>query len=112
MKVKLGKMANKKNGKETDMSNTKSVSVKEKAAGLKMEWVLVPGAVLKADDKWNLMYGVNSKTGKRRVVATVWGNGVWHTFDRHGSGGENWAESSVDKAKDEAKASAISQGFV
>lgn len=48
----------------------------------------------------------------RRVVATVWDNGVWHTWDRDGIGGENSKEETVERAKIEAAASAINQGFI
>lgn len=51
--------------------------------------------------------------GKRpRIAATVWDNGVWHTWDHNGVGGENSIEETVAKAKIEAAASAISQGFI
>ena len=49
---------------------------------------------------------------KKRHVATVWDNGVWHTWDREGSGGENSVEPTVAQAKVEAAASAIAQGFI
>lgn len=57
--------------------------------------------------EWNLMV-----QGRRYGAATVWTNGVWHTWDRSGVGGENSSESTVEKAKIEAAASAIQQGFV
>lgn len=47
-----------------------------------------------------------------RVVATVYDNGVWHTWDHEGVGGENDMEDTVAKAKVEAAASAIAQGFI
>ncbi len=48
----------------------------------------------------------------RRHVATVWSNGVWHTWDRCGIGGENASCPSVRDAKSMALASAVEQGFV
>lgn len=35
-------------------------------------------------------------------LATVWPNGVWHTWDANGIGGENDTESTVEDAKSEA----------
>ena len=49
---------------------------------------------------------------KLQYVATVWDNGTWHTWDRLGTGGENAAEETVERAKVEAAASAIAQGFI
>lgn len=49
---------------------------------------------------------------KPRCVATVWENGTWHTWDKNGVGGENSVEIDVRRAKIEASASAIEQGFV
>ena len=45
-------------------------------------------------------------------AATVWDNGVWHTWDADGIGGENSAEASVEIAKAEAVLSALNQGFL
>lgn len=56
-------------------------------------------------DGWWLMAG-------KRVVATVYKNGVWHTWDRQGTGGENSQEDTVARAKIEAAASVIEQGFL
>lgn len=47
-----------------------------------------------------------------RTAATVFSNAVWHTWDRDGIGGENSSERTVRKAKIEAAASAIEQGFI
>ena len=44
--------------------------------------------------------------------ATVYSNGVWHTWDADGVGGENSREATVEKAKAEALQSAIDQGFI
>ena len=44
--------------------------------------------------------------------ATVFSNGVWHTWDENGSGGENSKEETVERAKVEAIASAFHQGFI
>ena len=60
---------------------------------------------IKTQDRWELHM-------RNRSVATVWMNGVWHTWDRDGNGGENSAEDTVAKAKVEAAASAIAQGFI
>jgi hypothetical protein len=46
------------------------------------------------------------------LVANVWNNGVWHTWDRNGVGGENSSEESVKKAMIESAASVIEQGFI
>jgi len=43
-----------------------------------------------------------SKTGKRSELATVWSNGVWHTWDANGTGGENSQEPTVAGAQAEA----------
>lgn len=42
-------------------------------------------------------------------LATVWPNGVWHTWDANGIGGENAQEASVDDAKREALVALQSQ---
>lgn len=47
-----------------------------------------------------------------REVATVWNNGIWHTWDSDGVGGENDREYSVCQAKLEATLSAFNQGFL
>jgi hypothetical protein len=44
--------------------------------------------------------------------ATVYSNGVWHTWDADGVGGENSREATVEKAKAEALQSAIDQGVI
>lgn len=44
-------------------------------------------------------------------AATVWENGVWHTWSPDGSGGENSAQDCVTNAQMEAVLSAINQGF-
>jgi len=59
--------------------------------------------------EWRLIVG---PPDNKRCAATVWRNGVWHTWDREGAGGENSAEDTVNRAKAEAGYSAISQGFV
>jgi hypothetical protein len=61
---------------------------------------------------WHLMVRDSLRSKKWRRAATVWANGVWHTWDRKGSGGENWREDTVKQAKIEAAASAIAQGFI
>lgn len=59
--------------------------------------------------EWQLMVTLD---GRSRSAATVWANGTWHTWDRFGIGGENSQESTVERAKIEAAASAIAQGFI
>ena len=49
--------------------------------------------------------------GLGRSIATVFKNGVWHTWNKNGSGGENWKEDTLIKAMEEARLSAIMQGF-
>lgn len=43
--------------------------------------------------------------------ATVWDNGVWHTWDGEGNGGENSSEPTVIEAMAEAMKAAHRQGF-
>jgi hypothetical protein len=50
--------------------------------------------------------------GRKFPAATVYNNGVWHTWDESGVGGENSTEESVQIAKIESSASAIMQGFI
>ena len=57
--------------------------------------------------EWHL-----STTPMGRNRATVWPNGVWHTWNRHGTGGENWEEKTVESAKSEAYYSCIKQGWL
>lgn len=57
--------------------------------------------------RWELMVG-----RRKQSAATVWGNGVWHTWNRDGIGGENSSEASVKEAKVQAAGAAIMQGFV
>lgn len=56
--------------------------------------------------EWNL------RVRGKRTVATVFDNGTWHTWDKRGNGGENASESTVTRAKIEAAAAAIAQGFI
>lgn len=60
-------------------------------------------------NNWNLYAGRGKKP---RLLANVWANGTWHTWDHNGVGGENDTEENVKKAKVEAAASVIEQGFV
>jgi hypothetical protein len=57
--------------------------------------------------EWRLQF-----TRFGREMATVYYNGVWHTWRRDGSGGENSRELSITKAKCEAYHSACKQGFL
>lgn len=75
---------------------------------------LVKWVVSKIDEadrptEWHLVVGRGKKP---RIVATVWANGTWHTWNRNGSGGENSVEKTARAAKIEAAASAIEQGFI
>ena len=58
---------------------------------------------------WHLLVG---RSANRYCAAQVWSNGVWHTWDKNGCGGENASEPTVERAKTEATASAIAQGFI
>jgi hypothetical protein len=44
-------------------------------------------------------------------VATVWGNGTWHTWDEHGTGGENASEFTVEESKAQAEKAVLRQGW-
>jgi hypothetical protein len=59
--------------------------------------------------QWDLR--LRRKRGVVDTVASVWPNGTWLTFDQNGVGGESDIEDSVKRAKIEAAASAIEQGF-
>ncbi len=71
---------------------------------------------------WKLIVGKLMERKKQRCVATVWRNSgnraTWHTWDNSGVGGENDVEGgessnlAVRRAKIEASASAIFQGFI
>lgn len=56
--------------------------------------------------EWNLLR-LNGKS-----AATVWPNGVWHTWDEDGVGGENSSAGNVFIALRAAEDSAIEQGFI
>ena len=58
------------------------------------------------EHSWELQRGDSTS------AATVWENGVWHTWDKDGVGGENASEKTVENAKIEATLSAINQGFL
>ena len=64
------------------------------------------------NSNWHLMVRNSLRTKKWRIAATVYPNGIWHTFNQDGVGGENWKEDTIKKAKIEAAASAIAQGFI
>ena len=57
-----------------------------------------------------VLTGTGDKLGDQ--VATVYPNGVWHTWDKDGCGMENGVEISVYKAKCAASFSAIEQGLL
>jgi hypothetical protein len=67
-----------------------------------VSWVWFP-----KQEEWRLVVA-----GRKCHAATVWDNGVWHTWDERGGGGENSQEASIDEAKRQAGGSAILQGFV
>lgn len=59
---------------------------------------------------WSLL--VHLPSGRKREVASVYSNGIWHTWDQDGVGGENASEGTVARAKSEATYSAVRQGFI
>ena len=65
---------------------------------MKLEWTL-------GFDEIKLVHG-------KKIFASVYPNGVWHTWDENGVGGENSSCDTVQKAQEEAAQSAISQGFI
>jgi hypothetical protein len=69
----------------------------------KLKWQFIDNII---NRKWELIRedGTNA--------ATVYDNGLWHTWDRSGGGGENWHEKNVDIAKAEAMLSVVNQGFI
>lgn len=73
------------------------------------QWIKQPGAVLKSDTQWRLIV---NRGRTKQVAAVVWFDGTWHTFDESGTGGENSQGKTVERAKIEAAASAIEQGFI
>jgi len=60
-----------------------------------------------AAQEWNLRL-----TWFGRTKATVWNNGVWHTWDDNGFGGENSEEKSVENAKISAFNALIRQQWI
>jgi hypothetical protein len=50
-----------------------------------------------------------SQNGKGRC--SVWLNGIWHTWDKNGTGGENAREDSVEAAKAAAEDAIVRQGW-
>lgn len=77
-----------------------------------VRWVFEDNQRNGKPSEWRLIVGRLMGRRKQRCVASVWDNGTWHTWDQRGIGGENSVEDSVERAKIEAAASAISQGFV
>ena len=47
-----------------------------------------------------------------RTRATVFTNGVWHTWNENGVGGENWKEDTVEQAKRQAYYSLVGQEWI
>lgn len=74
-----------------------------------------PGDVLEftnwTEDKFTRFRQWSLRREDGTVAANVWSNGVWHTWDHDGVGGENSTEDTVDHAKHEAEESSISQDF-
>lgn len=56
--------------------------------------------------KWELLRSNGTS------AATVYGNGIWWTWDTDGISGENSSEDSIIQAKAEAILSALNQGFL
>lgn len=71
-----------------------------------LRWIAKGMASRQPGTKWNLTRPCGS------VAAVVYDNGVWHTFDASGVGGENSNETTVNEAMRQAMASAITQGFI
>lgn len=51
------------------------------------------------------------RDARGRNRANVWSNGVWHTYNEEGTGGENDVCTSVRDALDQAIAAVIRQGW-
>lgn len=58
-------------------------------------------------ERWELVRASDGTS-----AATVWTNGVWHTWDTSGTGGENSSSPTVEAARREAALSAARQGFI
>lgn len=63
----------------------------------KVQWSKQPDGALNA-------YFIGPDSVVHMDLATVWPNGVWHTWDANGIGGENASEPTVELAKREALA--------
>jgi len=92
------------------LSETNPTVRKSKLVERHLEWVLHRDVLTCANKEWRLIVCIHGKVP--RVAATVWGDGTWHTWDKNGVGGENSKEDTVEKAKIEASASAMAQGFI
>ena len=79
--------------------------MKKRATLHEFRWVRIKGNGTTGDDvdRWGLM--VNG-----RKAATVFDNGVWHTWDKSGTGMENDRARSVASAKWIAYCSVLGQG--
>lgn len=75
------------------------------------KWVRIKGE--SGAEHWELRC---DRDHAQPIAASVWDNATWHTWDNDGTGGEtggeNGREETVEKAKIEAAASAIQQGFI
>lgn len=67
-----------------------------------LTWVLSTLVHSSAGNEHRLMWG-------KRCVASVWENGVWHTWDSLSTGGENAQEPTVERAKRQALAALVRQ---
>ena len=64
------------------------------------------------DPGWELGLDGGLQVAGQTPWATVWQNGVWHTWDGNGVGGCNSYEKTVELAKAEAMFAAFRQGFL
>lgn len=57
----------------------------------------------------------NLVDGRGRNRATIWqnepGRFAWHTWDEHGTGGENCEDATLNRAKDSCVAALVRQGW-
>lgn len=78
---------------------------------MQLRWVHLPDTT-DGPPRHILVHGKLFGRRKQRLVATVYENGTWHTWDERGVGGENSREKTVEEAKVQALCSAVMQGFV
>lgn len=68
-------------------------------------WVRSPVGDIFGKHEWVL------RDGRGRNRANVYANGTWHTWDEHGTGGENSVCATVQDAMDQALAAVVRQGW-